>query len=256
MDSFTFGEVEFTPRLLATYEMSVDGADTFITPEWDYEFIDIPGRNGSLTLDNKRMKNITLVFHCFIRNNFVQHFRDVMNTLAQVRGYAKLKYSDDPGFFRMAVLKLNTTAKTGSFNKSGHFDIEFTCKPERFYDAGDQFTEFNVTSGVDGSDDPIYATTFPSNPVFRIYGSGTVTYAHSGSEYYSSITVRQHPYEYVDIDSESMTASYDGINLSQYVSLPYGYPKIEGWRNNLIAWNITNYGKGARLLLKTRTFLV
>lgn len=256
MNSFSFGDLNFTPELLSTYSMSVDGSDTFITPEWDYEFIEIPGRNGSLTFDNNRMNNVKLVFHCFIRDNFDQHYRDVMNTLAQVRGYAKLKYSDDPDHFRMAVLNLKTSAKTGSFNKSGNFDIEFTCKPERFFDAGDEFREFNVTSGTSGSDDPVFVTTFPSEPVFRIYGYGTVTYAYPGNEYYRTITVSQHPYRYVDIDSQSMTASYEDINLSSYVSLPYGYPKLVGWTNNPIAWNITDNGYRARLLLKPRTFVI
>lgn len=256
MDSFSFGGVDFTPARLRNYSMSVDGSDTFLTPEWDYEFVEIPGRNGSLTFDNNRMKNVKLVFHCFIRENFTQNFRDVMNTLAHVHGYAKLKYSDDPDYFRMAVLDLKTSATTGSFNKSGSFDLVFTCRPERFYDAGDEFREFNVTSGTSGSDDPIFATTFPSEPVFRVYGYGTVTYSYQGNEYYRTITVSQHPYAYVDIDSQSMTASYEDINLSSYVSLPYGYPKLVGWTNNYISWNIIDAGNGARLLLKPRTFRI
>ena len=255
MNSFSFGTLNLTLDRMRQYALSIDGADTFLTPEWDYEFIEIPGRNGNLTLDNNRMKNVTLVFHCFIRTNFPANFRNLMNAFARIRGYAKLKYSDDPDHFRMAVFKTAVSAETGSFNKSGHFDLEFSCKPERFYDSGDEFETLAYGSGdAQGFATPQFATTFPSSPVFRIYGKGTVEYAMSGDEHYTKITVDEHPYEYIDIDSSTLTASYGTTNLSNYVQLSNGYPELVGYMNKRISWELEDYGNGAGLKIKPRTF--
>ena len=46
------------------------GSSTFAAPERDVTVVDIPGRNGTLTIDNGRYKNITITYPAAVPREF------------------------------------------------------------------------------------------------------------------------------------------------------------------------------------------
>ena len=48
----------------------ISGSGTFNAPEMDITTVEIPGRNGDLTISNNRFRNITVEYPAFIRKQF------------------------------------------------------------------------------------------------------------------------------------------------------------------------------------------
>ena len=54
------GYFVFGGKFSKDYGLYVSGSGTFNAPERDVELVEVPGKNGSLVLDNGRFKNITV----------------------------------------------------------------------------------------------------------------------------------------------------------------------------------------------------
>ena len=52
------------------YGIYISGSGTFNAPEMDITTVEIPGRNGDLTISNNRFRNITVEYPAFIRKQF------------------------------------------------------------------------------------------------------------------------------------------------------------------------------------------
>lgn len=221
MANFIFGSETLSPN--TKYGITIDQSEIFQTPEKDYEFVEIPGRNGDLLFDNNRFRNITIPVNCFIRTDFPNKFRSLMNYLLSVDGYQKLYLPQDSDHYRMGVFRKATESSTGAFNKSGKFTLEFECKPQRFLVSGD------TMSAVTGST-ITNPTLHPAKPIIRFYGNGTLTI----NNYQVTVSGRNASY-FIDIDCELMTCSNAGVNLSSYVTLNNGYPVLKPG-NNGVSW--------------------
>lgn len=222
MANFTFnGEILYPST---TYNISIDQSETYNTPEKDYEFVEIPGRNGDLLFDNKRFKNMTISVPIFIRSNFGLYRNQLVRYLYSVDGYQKLTFPNDIGHYRMAAFYRAIDPQTGSFNKSGHMTLEFNCKPQRFLNTGDNLV------AITGStiDNP---TNFPAKPMIRFYGNGTFT-----MNGYTVTVADREASQYIDIDCDLMTCSNGSSNLASHVTLANGYPILKGG-SNAVTWS-------------------
>ena len=52
--------IEFNNSIPSDFSMYVVNRPDIPAPEWDIEEIEVPGRDGTLTLDKKRYKNIEI----------------------------------------------------------------------------------------------------------------------------------------------------------------------------------------------------
>ena len=52
--------IEFDNSLPSDFGMYVVNRPDIPAPEWDFEEVEVPGRDGNLTLDKKRYKNIEI----------------------------------------------------------------------------------------------------------------------------------------------------------------------------------------------------
>ena len=57
-------------RDLADFGVYISGNGTYNAPARDVKSVAIPGRNGELTLDNGRFKNVTVKYPAFIVEDF------------------------------------------------------------------------------------------------------------------------------------------------------------------------------------------
>lgn len=169
----------------------------------DVQSVSIAGRSGALQLSNGKYNNLTLNVRMYITQNMQQNMREMRSFLESCWGYCRYEETQTPNEFRMASFKAAFVPDVYDVNV-GVVDLTFDSMPQRFLKSGE--TSVEVTTTLENP------TLFPSKPIIRVYGNGTLNI----NDIY--ITVANSPYEYVDIDCELMDCYYGSNNANQYVS--------------------------------------
>ena len=81
---------------LADFGVYISGSGVYNAPERDVKSVSVPGRNGDLTLDNGRYKNIKIKYPAFVVDDFAQNIGGLRDFLASIRGYARLEDTYHP----------------------------------------------------------------------------------------------------------------------------------------------------------------
>lgn len=139
MNSFTWNGVN-----CATYDIICSNGGTYDAPESDVENIEIPGRNGTLTVDNKRYKNAPGRFQCYVRKNFAKNAGAIRAWLKSSRGYCRLEDDAHPYEFRLAKYVNSVQFEPMYTDREAEFEITFDCAPQRFLKSGEETIEFTA----------------------------------------------------------------------------------------------------------------
>ena len=229
----------------------VTGKSVYNGPVRDMEKITIPGRNGSLFLDNGRYENIEVTYHCGMYDSSQSTFASAISTLrnnlyqkACREGYMYLYDDYNTDEFRLAVYKGGLEVDSYANSTAGEFDLVFDCKPQRFLKTGD--TVYTPSSGATFTN----PTFFDSQPLisFQTTGSGTFTLSHSYGN--QTITVSGAPsgvtiYIDCELGDAYRISGTDLIPLNNYVSfgtkLPVFYPGTTTftYSNSISSVNVT-----------------
>lgn len=171
-------------------------------PPRSVETIVVPGRNGTLTIDNGRFENIEIEFICFIRRYFEKNIISARNFYTSRIGYKRLEDSAHPDEFRMARYVSGLEVTPSQMRKQGYFTLKFDAMPQRFLAIG----ENTITAVSDNPTMSLYnPTQFDSHPLIRVYGNGTL--------YVDDVTITiATESEYVDIDCETLDCYHDATN--------------------------------------------
>lgn len=163
----------------ADFDIWLSGEGTFAAPEREVSQISVPGRNGDLIIDGGKWKNIEVTYPACIHTDFFNKFEAFRAEICKLRGYQRLEDTYHPDEFRMGALTdgLNPDNFV-HFYRSGHFDMTFDCKPQRFLKSGEQ--PIQILS-------PLVFTNSMVTMRLPIYDDLTIT-AHSADTL--SITVR------------------------------------------------------------------
>lgn len=119
------------------YGVIISGGGTYATPERDVSVVTVPGRNGDLIIDNGRFNNIQITYTAGISKGFETKFLPFIRALKAVKGYARLVDSYHPDYYRLASFRSELVPDVGTIMRSGHFDLVFDCKPQRFLKSGE-----------------------------------------------------------------------------------------------------------------------
>lgn len=203
------------------FEVWISGSGTFGAPERDVSVVSVPGRNGDLSIDNGRYKNIDIKYPAFIVEAFRMNFDGFKAWLESKQGYKVLTDTYHPEYYRMARVKGGLAPSMGTLNRNGTFDIVFDCDPRRFLNTGKNVKAFTA-SGVMKN-----PTLFDALPLLRVYGTGTVTIG--------SVAVKINTAnEYTDIDCDMQEAYKGTANCNNNVTLSSGeFPKLSPGSNNI-----------------------
>ena len=186
----------------------ISGEGTYGAPERNVLEQEVAGKNGSLLFDLGNFKNITIKYPAAIQEDMPTKFRDFINFAGAQIGYQRLEDTYHPYEYRMARFISKMGVETaGYMNRSGQFDLEFDCKPQRFLKSGEESVEFTSNSMI------YNRTEFEAKPLLRVYGTGAGTVG-IGSE---TITISSIS-SYVDIDCEIMDAYKGATNCNGKVS--------------------------------------
>lgn len=215
--------VSFNGVNLSTfYGVYVSGNQTFSSAEHDYEEITVPGRSGSLFIDNKTYKNTKHSYDAWIGENLETNLRGLRSFLASSSGYCRLEDTYHTDEFYKAIFKGPLDVETILLT-AGVFTLEFERMPQRFLNSGSQVTSFTASGSITNP------TLFNSKPLVRVYGTGNLTV--NGT----AITILSHTYSYIDIDSETMDCYCTSANCNNYVQLSGNkYPELKAGANSIV----------------------
>ena len=207
MPKIKFGNIDFSGD--GAY---IWGAGEYSAPTRSVDFIEVPGRNGDLIVDNGNYTNTKAFFDVIITREIEKNTDRLKYLLYSQKGYQRLYDSDLKGFYRMA--SFNSGFEIMS-NDGGVVRIEFDCKPLKYDILGENAVVFTAEGNL-------YNKYFePSRPIITVYGSG------QGNVYIGNQSVAiSNIDEYVTIDAEMQDAfkglqnKNETVNTADIVLLP------------------------------------
>ena len=113
------------------------GSSTFAAPERDVTVVDIPGRNGTLTIDNGRYKNITITYPAAVPREFSARAAAIRAWLLRPNGYRRLEDEYQPDCYRLARFAGPLEFDAGFLNRSASMNLAFDCTPQRWLKSGE-----------------------------------------------------------------------------------------------------------------------
>ena len=211
----------FNGQSLRDFGVYISGLNTYNAPSRDVDSVKVPGRNGTLTMDNGRYNNISVTYPAFICNNYDARVEALRNFLLSQSGYKRLEDTYHPEEFRLARWAGEFTADTLDALIAGKFDLTFDCYPQRFLKEGEKQTEFTAAGSINN---PYLQTALP---LIRAYGTGSFSVGGISVSISSALT-------YTDIDCELQECYKDSLstNRNAYVTLTDGeFPKLSPGTN-------------------------
>ena len=204
--------------------LRIESKNVFSGPEYEVDFLSIPGRDGDLIADGGRFTNVQVTYSVFIPAKTISELSQKITAVkawlySGLNSYHTLSDTYDTAFFRHAVFagKLDIEDE---LNRIGIFTISFSCKPFRYDAAG--------TESVTLATGEVLLNPYPftSKPILRIEGSGkgTLTIQSEGSNAIWNFTSID---GYVEADSEQMNFYKDAEPKNDTVSgdgFPLLYP--------------------------------
>ena len=164
-----FGDVDS-----ADYGIYISGDGVYNAPERAVEFVDVPGRNGAIALDQGRYNNIEITYPAGTFAKTQEEFRESLsafrNAILSQKGYQRLEDTYHPEEYRMGVYSSGLEVSPVAYNQAGEFELRFNCKPQRWLTVGD------YPIPIDSGDVLENQTPFESGPILEIKGYGSVSF--------------------------------------------------------------------------------
>lgn len=161
-----------------------DAASKNITLQKEIEFeaaepvtesIKVPGRDGEIVYYDGSYKNVRGLAKCFVLGyEAAFNLTDVNAWLMSKNGYRRLQTLHEPHFYRMARI-VHGARLDPRLNLLNAFEIEFDCRPYKYYNDGENPIEFSASGELVGP------TPFKSLPLIVVHGSGAGTVTINGA---------------------------------------------------------------------------
>lgn len=224
-------EIIYGDKKSSEYGIYITGNGVFDAPERDITPITIPGRSGTLTIDNKRFNNIVITYPAFIYKDFMENAQMAKEWLLMEPGYRRLEDTYNKDCYRMARFIGPINFSMRELNHSGEFNLSFDCMPQKFLKSGEEPIE--ITEEIILTN----PSPFPAKAIIRVFGTdGTVFIGNK-------IIIMNQIDEYVDIDCDSGNAYKETENknktvLTDFPEIPAGSTgiKFEGNITKTVIW--------------------
>ena len=166
-NSIIFGGVDS-----ADFGIYISGEGVFDAPKRAVEVIQVPGRNGAITIDQGYYENIRVTYPAFNYEVDLETFSNQLeafrNAICSQIGYQRLTDTIHPDEYRMAVYYEGLEIKPIMYNTAATFDIVFDCKPQRWLVSGE---EIQTVANNGTLKNP---TLFDSSPLLAVNGYGDI----------------------------------------------------------------------------------
>ena len=192
---------------LADFGVYISGDGTFSAPEKDYDWYDVPSRNGAVLGYERRLKNISVSYDCGIYTNFDTNISDLRNYLLSRNGLVRISDTYHTGEYRMGIYAGSFDPTVERTLDAGRFTLTFDCLPQRWLTTGE--TAITISGGGGTITNP---TRFDAKPLVNVRGYGNLTI--NGT----SIVIDNYGGTDLTIDCETMNC-YNGTGTqTEYVA--------------------------------------
>jgi len=213
----------------ADYGMVVTEAPAFERPARKQTVYTVPGRNGAVIYQQDAWEDVARSYDIFLTKEGKADLAEAVDAfegwLNSQKGYQRLEDSFEPDVFRLAYYAGGDSV-SNNLMQYGEATVNFMCRPERFYKAGE--LAVTVTNGTKITN----STKFFSRPLIHIEGSGVVTFSIAGETIQATIT------DYINIDCDSMNA-YRTAAENMNDKVEGTFPKIPSGINTVLITGTT-----------------
>lgn len=201
--------------------LRIESKNVFSGPEYEVDFLSIPGRDGDLIAGGGRFPNVQVTYSVFIpaktTSELAQKITTVKNWLySGLNSYHTLSDTYDTAFFRYGVFSGKMDIED-ELTRIGLCTISFSCKPFR-YSVEDQQSIMLTNGGIINNPYP-----FPSKPRISLAGSGSGTLTIQSAD--SNKTWTFTDVNSLTIDSEQMLC-YSGTESKNDTVSGDGFPLL------------------------------
>lgn len=204
----------FAGKSSLEFRVRISGNGTYKTAERVTETVIVPGRNGDLTIDDKRFGTVDYVYEAYIVDNFDENYSGLINYLLSKKGNHRLEDSYHLDEFRMA--KFNGPIEPNVLMaEAGSFDISFRVQPQRFLKSGER--EITLSAGTFKVKNPTLMTALPKITVTSGTGDLVIGSQHAVLSANNGNTV---------IDSELQDCYEGTTNRNPDLALSDGFPAL------------------------------
>lgn len=203
------------------FNVWISGSGTYDAPERDVTMISVAGRNGDLTVDNGRFKNIEMTYPAFITKDFKRSMAGFRQYMKSLTGYQRLEDTYHPEYYYEAILSDSFDPDIIARNLAGEFEIRFNRKPQRWLKEGNRQVTFT-------SDGTIFnPTLYESLPLIMVQGTGIFQINGVTVQILENTTVTY-------IDSDVQNCYYGLNNLNDNVVLVNNkFPTLQSGENGI-----------------------
>lgn len=223
--------INFNGIDLKDYGVYISGNGTFNAPERDVTSVTIPGRNGELTIDNGRYKNITIKYPAFIVKEFAENIGALREYLLGCIGYQRLEDTYNPDEYRMARYSGGFTAKPVDELIAGNFDLSFNCMPQRYLKSGEEYVSVSNGGAI------LNPTSMTAKPLIKLTTESSYGYLTIGG--IQVVSTKRNATMYIDCElQEAYTGDY--VNANNYLTLTHGeFPTLPAGESGIALSNCT-----------------
>lgn len=170
---FIFGGVKSSD-----YGVWISGGGTFNAPARRYKEYVVPGRNGTMTIDEGAYEEAEVTYPAFIARDFPANVEAFRNAIMAQNGHVRMTDSYHPDEYYLARYMAGLEVDTLPGGRGGAFDLTFRRDPRRFLLSGE--TPVTYPPGVSSKNllpYPYYDTTKETagGILYTDCGDGTIT---------------------------------------------------------------------------------
>lgn len=209
-----FNSLQFGNVNSADYGVFITGEAVYNAPERAVEFVEVPGRNGALVLDQGHWQNIEVTYPASIAGDSQADFRDAIsgfrNAVMAQTGYQRLTDTYNPDEYRLATSAAGFEIKPVFGGSAGEFEIMFNCAPQRWLLSGE--TPVTISTSGQVLTNP---TLHNSSPLIVAEGYGKIGMNGFEPELYNS--------EVGDVTIADSISSTKNIKAAEAATWQYSY---------------------------------
>ena len=163
---FIFGDVKSSD-----YGVWISGGGTFNAPARRYKEYVVPGRNGTLTIDEGAYEEAEVTYPAFIARDFPANVEAFRNAIMAQNGYVRMTDSYHPDEYYLARYMAGLEVDTLPAGRGGSFELSFRRDPRRFLLSGEEPVTYHTENLLP---DSYNGSTTGSSIQWREIGDGTV----------------------------------------------------------------------------------
>lgn len=154
------------------YDVFISGDGAYDAPARRGEMVTIPGRNGTVFMDEDAFENVDVTYPAFIgeksKITFRETLRNYRSALSSKRSYCRIEDTYHPDEFRLGVFHNGVETDPHVYTTAGNFSITFDCKPQRFLKSGEIPVTFTSSGTI------VNPTPFAASPLLKVTGNGVI----------------------------------------------------------------------------------